>query len=222
VSGPDAGSVFAGEETMQQIDHLIYAVPDLERGMDSIERRLGVRPVPGGRHPAFGTHNALLSLGPTTYLEVIAPDSTRDPPDRGRLFGVGEATMPSIVTWVLRREAIEQAVSAAAAEGLALGEVQTGSRTRPDGTRVSWRVTDPYAMPLDGAVPFLIAWGDTPHPAAGAPCAGVIAGLEIIHPEPARVRAALAALDTLLDVRPGPERGIRARIRTDAGEVVLE
>jgi Glyoxalase-like domain len=53
------------------IDHIVFGCSDLERGMDEIEQLLGIRPVPGGRHIQFGTHNALLSLGPATYLEVI-------------------------------------------------------------------------------------------------------------------------------------------------------
>ena len=44
------------------IDHIIVIAPDLEQGMDHAEAVLGVRPVRAGRHPAFGTHNALLSL----------------------------------------------------------------------------------------------------------------------------------------------------------------
>ncbi len=60
---------------LPNIDHLVYTVADLGAGMDTIERLFGVRPVPGGRHPAFGTYNVLVSLGMETYLEIIAADA---------------------------------------------------------------------------------------------------------------------------------------------------
>lgn len=63
------------------LDHLVYAVADLLAGMDEIEQLLGVRPVAGDRHPQYGTHNALLSLGPKTYLEIVAADPDRTPPE---------------------------------------------------------------------------------------------------------------------------------------------
>jgi len=54
------------------IDHIIYAAPDLEIAVADIERRFAVRPSGGGKHTRQGTHKKLLSLGPRTYLEIVA------------------------------------------------------------------------------------------------------------------------------------------------------
>ncbi len=203
------------------VDHLIYAAPDLDQGIREMERLLGHRAVPGGRHPDFGTRNALLGLGPQTYIEIIAPDPALAGPPRGRLFGLDRLEHPRLVTWVLRDEAIEMRAAAARKAGLALGEVQQGSRVRPDGAVVSWKVTDPYAMPLDGAVPFLIAWGTTPHPAASLPVAGQLRDLRVEHPDPAAVRSAFGALAVELSAEPGSRAQLVATVRVDGRDVEI-
>lgn len=208
-------------EPTLDVDHLIYGAPDLDRGVDEIERRLGVRPAAGGRHPQYGTRNALLALGPETYLEVMAPDPELPEPGRGRLFSLDELRRPRLVAWALRRENIETAAARARERGVALGPVEAGSRRQPDGTELSWRLTDPYACPLDGVGPFLIAWGDTPHPARGAPDAGSLVGLRVEHPEPAAVRDCLAGLRLELPVEEAERAGLIAAVRTDGGRVEI-
>ncbi|MGD8320700.1 MAG: VOC family protein [Gemmatimonadota bacterium] len=204
---------------LSRIDHLVYAVPDLQAGMDRVEALLGVRPVPGGRHPHYRTHNAILSLGDTTYLEVIAPDPSAAIPDRGMPLGLQDLTAERLATWAVRTERIMADAAAAASSGV--GQVEAGSRQRADGTLLTWKLTDPYAMPFDGALPFLISWGDTPHPAASAPCAGTLASLHIEHPEAERVRDALTPLDLGVEVRHADAVRLVATIRTDQGTVVL-
>ena len=202
------------------VDHLIYIVPDLEAGIETVHDMLGVQPVVGGRHSDYGTRNALLSLGPATYLEIMAPDRELASPPQGRLFGLDALKRPRLAAWILRAEDIESLADRANQAGLGLGEPTPGSRERPDGTVLSWKLTDPYASRMGGVVPFLIAWGDTPHPATQAPRAGSLAGLRIEHPEPKAVSAALKVLGLVMDVRGGGAPRLIASIR--CGDRVVE
>ena len=52
----------------------------------------------GGSHPGLGTHNALLSLGDESYLEIIAPDPTQPKPDHPRIFGLDEGWPDGLLT----------------------------------------------------------------------------------------------------------------------------
>lgn len=205
----------------ERVDHLIYGAPELGRGVEAVERRLGARPAPGGRHPQYGTRNALLALGPATYLEVMAPDPELPEPADGVLFALDELEAPRVVTWALRTGEIEAEAGRARERGVRLGAVRAGSREQPDGSELTWRLTRPRALPMGGVVPFLIDWGETPHPAAGAPEGGSLVGLRAEHPEPAAAREALAVLGAGMPVEAGPRPRLAATIRTGGGSVEL-
>ena len=113
---------------VQFIDHLIYTAPTLEEGMDRIEHLLGVRPVPGGRHPNFGTHNSLLSIGEGTYLEVIAPDLELPNPPRGRWLAEFFKGKPRLATWVRKATDIQAMRDVAISHDIHLGEIEQGER----------------------------------------------------------------------------------------------
>lgn len=204
------------------IDHIVYASADLERGMDEIEQLLGIRPVRGGRHPQYGTHNALLSLGTDTYLEVIARDPNLPMPVGGALVQLSDEQESHLLTWVLRTEDIAGLASAARSVGLGIGPIQPGSREQPDGGTLNWQLTDPHAMPMGGAIPFLISWGDTTHPASVVPRAGELLSLTIEHPDSNRVREAMSALGANVELMQSDKFRLIARIRTKDGLMVLK
>ena len=87
---------------LARVDHLVYAAADLDRGIEEIEKLLGVRAAIGGRHPGRGTRNALIALGPETYLEIIAPDPDQPAPASARSFGLDAVEKSRLVTWAAK------------------------------------------------------------------------------------------------------------------------
>ena len=207
--------------SLSRIDHLVYAADDLQSGIGAIEALLGVRAVPGGRHAAWGTHNALLALGPRCYLEIIAPDPDVAAPPRPRPFGLKAGAAQRLATWVANGTDLATLQASAAAAGVVLGGVLAGERQRPDGSLLRWTLTDPACVLGDGVVPFFIDWGASPHPASALPQGATLVGLRAEHPEPVRVRGMLGVLGLKLAVSSGAAPALVAAIDTPRGRVEL-
>lgn len=202
------------------IDHIVYAAPDLGIAVSQLERRLGVRPAFGGKHPGIGTSNALLALDGGAYLEIIAPDPERPAPPQPRPFGIDGLSGPRLAGWAVKASDIDERVRRARGAGYDPGEVMDFGREREDGTRLSWRFTFPPSSG-DGLVPFLIDWGDTPHPSAGSPAGCSLVSLRGEHPRPERVLAMLRALEVELEVGSGSEPALVVALDTPNGRVEL-
>jgi hypothetical protein len=205
------------EPLLTRIDHLVYATTDLEKSVDDLESRLGVRPALGGQHPGRGTHNALLALSDRSYLEVIGPDMTQAEPVGPRWFQIDTLDAPRLVTWAVKEAELNQLRAKAESCGIFLGLVVSGKRQRSDGSWLRWRFTDPATVVAGGVVPFFIDWGDSPHPAASAPQGPVLESLRAEHPEPAVVMRALSAVGIDLLVEAGPRPALIAALRTAGG-----
>lgn len=200
---------------VRQIDHLIFAAPDLEDGVREIEDRVGVRAAGGGQHPGQGTHNKLLALGPHTYLEIIAPDPTQPEPSEPRPYGVDGVTVPGLVGWAIACDDIVAALGQALRTGFDPGDVIEGDRLTPAGTTLRWQVTSNARTA--GAIPFLISWGSTPHPARSAPSGLRLESVHLEHPEPESIVGALRALGSNADVVHSERIAIVARINGPKG-----
>ncbi|GAA4616072.1 VOC family protein [Saccharopolyspora hordei] len=202
-----------------RLDHLVYGVPDLLAGVRAVADLLGVAPVPGGRHPDNGTQNYLVGLGGRAYLEIIGPDpaATRPP----TVFGLATLTVPRLLTWAIRANGLDRAVSEARAAGHDPGEALSMSRRTPDGKLLEWRLAKREPNPRHGLVPFLIDWGGTPHPADSDLPQVRLRSLRGEHPDPEPVRADLRAVGAHLDVTRGDVPALRAEIDTSTGRIEL-
>lgn len=199
------------------IDHLVYATPDLEATIAEFTSSTGVAPVPGGSHPGHGTRNALVSVGGSTYLEIIGPDREQPEPAAPRPFGIDELDRPTLVTWCVRPfQPLALVIERVRAAGHDPGEVVTMSRARPDGVELVWDLTMPK-LDTDsrGTLPFLIDWGRTPHPSFALPAHLELVKLELRHPRPDWLRAVLTAIGGLehVQVVEAPVAGLSAPLR---------
>ena len=200
-----------------QIDHLFYGTHNLEQSIDELEQLLGVRATFGGSHPGWGTKNYLLALGPESYLEIIGPDEEQD--ITPTLFGLDKLTSPGLITWDMKSDDLEGVRTKMIAADIRFGEILSGSRHKADGSLLSWRLSNPFIVHAKGIVPFLIDWGGGPHPAAQCPKGCTLLKLELLYPKVNEIEPIINILS--LDVRPGPQPSIKARIESPNGIIEL-
>jgi len=211
----------ASNAMLGRVDHLVYATPNLQLGIDAIEKQLGVKATAGGQHPGLGTRNALVALGPTSYLEIIGPDPEQPKPSGPRRFGIDDLTTPRIVRWVVKSSELPAIAEKAARAGVKLGPLASGSRKRPDGVVLSWRYTDPAVVVADGVIPFFIDWGASPHPALTAAKGATLVQLRAEHPDAPRVQTMLDQLGLELRVSQASAPSIIATIDSPRGRIEL-
>ncbi|MEM6793404.1 MAG: VOC family protein [Acidobacteriota bacterium] len=211
-----------------ELDHLVWAVPDLERGIDALEKHLGARALPGGRHPGVGTRNALLEIGDRRYLEILAPDPDQDS-FRGFGLWVEDLRSPKLVTWAVRTHDLEAWCAAAEAAGLLPTRPAAMRRDRLSGESLEWRLAA-LGQTRRGLLPFAIEWGAA-HPCDDLPESGCrLLELRLQHPEPRDIVGRLGDLgfdlqaatpgESRASVGPGPHQ-CTAIFDTPRGRVEL-
>jgi len=206
---------------MLELDHLVYGVPDLEQGIDDLEKLLGVRAVFGGQHKGIGTHNALIALSKDSYLEIIAPDPLQQPFGKSMWFGVHNLKQPRLLTYAMKSNNITEELKQARQLGFQLGDVQKGSRDKPDGTRLSWQLTNPSELVEGGVVPFLIDWGESIHPAESISATSEFINLEGTHPQAEDLIEKLKTMNVWIKWSKGEEKKLVATLNTPKGIVKL-
>jgi hypothetical protein len=202
-----------------ELDHLAVSAETLAEGVEYVEDLLGVKTSPGGQHALMGTHNWLLSLGPSVYLEIIAIDPDAPDPGRVRWFDLDNfAGAPRLTNWIARTDDL-----VAAGKSAPVGIGTELALSRGD---LRWRmlVPDNGKLPFGGAYPALISW-DSPHrPAARLPdCGCRMEKLHVLHPKSGDLSGYLGQAVGMASVSVEQTNmvSLTAEIRTPKGTVTL-
>jgi hypothetical protein len=201
------------------IDHILLGVSDLDHGVHWVEQRTGVRAAIGGVHPGRGTRNALLSLGPRCYLEIIAPDPQQPllPPAQP-LVAMRE---PRLFNWAVHTHDIAADDKRAVAAGIATEGLAGGSRRRPDGKVLRWQ-TCRLKDDRGGLLPFFIQWDrESVHPAEDAPAGCVLRRFGVQTPSVKKFEELFRSLAVDVSLSQGEPPALRATIHSPKGEVEL-
>ncbi|HEY0747418.1 MAG TPA: VOC family protein [Steroidobacteraceae bacterium] len=207
-----------------ELDHLVVTAPTLDMGADFVTQALGVPLDVGGDHPLMGTHNLVLRLGNSSYLEVIAINPASPRPERPRWFALdclSGNNSPRLATWVARTSSVDLMKNPLAP---IFGNVDSMTRGS-----LRWRITIPAggALLYGGLVPLLIEWQSAVHPASHMRDFGCsLMKLEALHPKPEQLCEELRRLDlsnilTISGLKaPGPPYLV-AHIETPGGVRLL-
>ncbi|MSU90922.1 VOC family protein [Rhodobacteraceae bacterium 2CG4] len=202
------------------LDHILLGAPDLDAATTAFSALSGVTPSGGGSHPGFGTRNKLVSLGEALFFEVIAPDPEQLAKGR-RADGLSDLAAPKMMAFCLRSSDLLALSERATAAGLSPQTPVPMSRTRPDGVTLNWEILYLDTEGWGDAVPFVIDWKGSPHPAETSPEGCALTDFAVLHPDAAKLRAVYEAMGIDVPVKSALAPGFLLKLDTPNGEVVL-
>jgi catechol 2,3-dioxygenase-like lactoylglutathione lyase family enzyme len=205
-----------------RLDHVVYAVPDLDEAAARFRGEFGLDSTEGGRHERWGTANRIVPLG-DQYLELVA--AVDGPMAAETAFGRGVLERAARGGGWFMIAAVADDLDAVVTR-LRL-EVGSGSRKRPDGQSVRWRMAgldDPRREPW---MPFFLTWDvpDELHPGRARAGHGVRAtGLAWVEVggDAERLRTWLGGDELPIRVTDDEPVIHRVAISTPGGPLVIE
>ncbi len=203
------------------IDHFMYAGPDLDVLSQGFAALTGVEAAPGGQHPQIGTHNRLIGSNGPMYLELIAPDPTSAARSDLRA-GIAQLPRPCLHRFIMDATGadLDHLVRVYAKVGIS-AQVHDMHRITPDGTTLRWRLLVPDENRYGLFAPFFIDWLHTPHPCTRLAPAFETLGIEAGHPGSEALRALWQDLAVPIPLHSADAPYLRLELKTRRGQVVL-
>lgn len=205
---------------MLVVDHLIWACRDIDHGIAVIAELTGVAPAKGGRHHGNGTQNALLSLGETLYLEVLAPDFDQElagtPGQR-----LAHLAQPGMLTFCMAQPDLAAQAELLTKAGLTADGPLDYARETPSGETMRWQLLFAGGHGFGDHMPFFIDWMACRHPARTAPGGCTLTEFSIGHPEAGALNALYRSIGIPCAAAQTAQPELTATLQTPKGPACL-
>ena len=205
----------------RHIDHIVYAVPDLEEACKYLEWVLGVTPVFGGYHKTQGTKNALLNLGASCYLEILAIDDSNELIKDSRWMGVDFVNEARVARWAIKSDSLLEDQQNLRHYNPTMGEIFAGSRETPAGDLLEWEMILPLVNPAVELAPFMVNWSSSSvHPTEALSEVCALHSIEFGHENPKATQDLFESLNVDHDIKDANEAYITIQIEAKSGKIV--
>lgn len=211
---------------MPRLDHLSVIAPSLAEGVAHIQACLGIDIPFGRKHTHMSTHNHLLRLGESAYLEVIAIDDAAPAIAGPRWFGLDDRAAvrkawdegKRLRGWVASTDHFDREMAKHPGVFGEKREFHAGASS------YFFSVPEDGSLPMNGVAPSLIdRQGKRPSLAPETEMGCALVAFTLEHPDAAHVAQLYEALaiEGAPDVKHGDEFRYTATIRTPSGIRVL-
>ena len=202
--------------TQTTIDHLVIGAAELDKATKQIQDFIKAKFLAGGKHPLMATHNRLIKLQHSLYMEIIATDPSaalsKNPIRKNRWFSLDSnrtqkrlSRAPQPLCWVVAVNDIEKTSMHCGYNPGGVIEMTRGN--------LKWKITtsENGDLPEGGVLPIFIEWPHGKHPTKTMPESNVsLEKLTLLHPHPNEIRHILSKLN------------INGPIRVKLGEPMLQ
>ena len=206
----------------RDIDHIVYAVKNLDHAIQELHELLGVRPVFGGHHKHNGTKNALLNLGNSIYLEVITKDKDNLDIPAPRWMGVDLIQESKVTRWSLKSTDLKSDAHHLSVYQDNMGVISGGSRQTSKGHLLEWEMILPLAEPEVEVIPFMTDWQKSSvHPTDKLETECTLMDIKLSSPNPEKVNPTIKKLNLKMNVEKTKEAKISLIMKCPNGIINL-
>ncbi|WP_077324365.1 VOC family protein [Virgibacillus siamensis] len=148
---------------MLALDHIILAAKDPQQAAEDFAIKHNINVLEGGKHEKWGTYNYLAYFSNGCYLEwlgIFDKDLAvqSENPLIDQLIRTLDSDVEGAIQYALGTDDMDYYLEHFRQENISFTGPIAGSRNRPDGSLLEWRMLFPQAEIIRH--PFLIEWGD--------------------------------------------------------------